>query len=163
MKRRFPQVFVLVLAAGIGLFYYNRYRVAPDLKEKNVVFFKNGVSTSLEDDLEGDVAVVFYASWCGPCMAELADLVQLHPEFQSKGLRILALTDDTTDKLEHVRNRLHVPFEMYRLEGTLKSYGIFTIPTAYVFDQSGRLVYEHVDKMDWKDPAFLNALFQDLN
>jgi peroxiredoxin len=96
-------------------------------------------------------------------MREMKELSTLHPEFKQKGLRLVALTDDSPEKIEAVRQKLGIPFEMYPLEKTLHDYDIYTIPTAYVFDQNGKLVFEQVDAMDWTDRDFLDQLFDDLH
>lgn len=152
----------IFVAACVAGFYYNRYRIAPNIAEKNVVFLY-GTQPMPLDTLQGeDVAFVFYASWCGPCMKEMKDLSGLHQEFADRGLRLVALTDDTPEKIEAVRRKLGVPFEMYPLQGTLHDYGIYTIPTAYVFNQNGELVFEQVDALDWTRRDFIEQLFSDL-
>lgn len=161
-NRILPFIF-LVAAIGVGYWMYNRYRVAPDIQEKNVHFVKDNQLTSLNESIGEDVAFVFYASWCGPCMLEMKDLTALHSEFEERGLRIVALTDDPPEKIELVRNKFGVPFEMYPLQGTLHDVGIYTIPTAYVFNDKGTLVFEQVDKWDWTNRAFLDQLFADLD
>lgn len=163
MKRKPTRILFILAAIAGAVFLYNRYRVAPDIQDKQVVFQMEDASVQLNDLLGEDVAFVFYAHWCGPCLAEMKDLTALHPELSKKGLRIIALTDDTPEQIEKVRSRFGIPFEMYPLKGSLKDYGIYTIPTAYVFDQDGQLVFEQVDKWDWTDAAFLTQLFDDLD
>lgn len=163
MSRKITSILFVIAGIAGACFLYNRYRIAPDIQEKNVVFLKDSAPVSLNTLTGEDIAIVFYAHWCGPCMAEMKDLTALHPELQSKGLRVVALTDDTPELIEKVRQGHGIPFEMYPLDGTLNDYGIYTIPTAYVFDQNGTLVFEQVDKWDWTNADFLTQLFDDLN
>ena len=40
-----------------------------------------------------------WATWCGPCVAEIPDLNRLHAEYESKGLVVVNLSSETRDDL----------------------------------------------------------------
>src|SRR5262249_3273733 len=51
-------------------------------------------------NLSGKVVLVnFWATWCTPCRKEMPDLEKLYKEFESKGLVVLAISDEESAKV----------------------------------------------------------------
>jgi thiol-disulfide isomerase/thioredoxin len=64
----------------------------------------NGASFKLADFFGKVVVVNFWATWCGPCRREIPELVNLHKEFQSRGVEVIGLTsEDPGASAEKVR------------------------------------------------------------
>jgi len=53
-------------------------------------------SVRLEDFRGQPVLVTFWASWCGPCRAELPELAELTRELKDSGLVLLAVNVDSS-------------------------------------------------------------------
>src|SRR5581483_8865814 len=52
-------------------------------------------------DLKGKVVMVnFWATWCPPCRREMPDMQGLYERFGRKGLVVLAISDETMDKVK---------------------------------------------------------------
>jgi len=77
------------------------------------------------------VLLNFWATWCGPCRAEIPDLVDLQKRYADK-LEIIALATDEDDA-DEVR---------------LAYGGIAALPTSFVIDAQGRIVQKHVGLND---------------
>jgi cytochrome c biogenesis protein CcmG/thiol:disulfide interchange protein DsbE len=125
-------------------------QVAPDFKLKLI----DG-STVTSADLRGKVVVLnFWATWCGPCKAELPMLDSFYAMEKKNGLRVFAVT--TEDSLQPFQLKklfavMHIP-PVRSLHG---SYGILEgVPTNYVIDRSGHIRYAKAVAFDLDD---LNA------
>jgi thiol-disulfide isomerase/thioredoxin len=109
----------------------------------------NKVSTR---NLKGKVIVVdFWATWCGPCVAELPKMKALYAEYRSKGVEFIGVSLDQPqseggyDKLvEFVgSNGINWP-QYYQGNGWKsefsKAWGINSIPAVFFVDADGKLV-----------------------
>ena len=101
-------------------------------------------------DLKGKVVLVsLFATWCGPCQKELAEVQStLWPKYKdNKDFVLLVIGREHTDEqLQKYNERKKFTFPLYP-DPKREVFSLFaekTIPRAYLFGKDGTLVYSSV-------------------
>ena len=94
--------------------------------------------------LKGKVCLVnFWATWCGPCRAEIPIFTELHERFSKKGLVILGLsTDRDAYVVKEFREEKKIKYPLLMAtEDVRKAYGgVNGVPTTFIVDKHGSSV-----------------------
>ena len=98
--------------------------------------------------LQGKVIFLnFWATWCGPCRAEVPDLIALQERYKDR-LQIIGLNVDDDDSAEIQKyvdeTGINYPVAMTSNDVRIQYGGIPALPTSFVLDTEGRVVQKHV-------------------
>jgi thiol-disulfide isomerase/thioredoxin len=98
--------------------------------------------------LRGKVTVInFWATWCGPCRAEIPDLVALQEKYKDT-LQVIGISQDEAPpevvKRFAADHKINYPVVMMTAELEKRFPGVVALPTSYVLDRDARIVQKHV-------------------
>jgi peroxiredoxin len=99
--------------------------------------------------LRGKVVLVnFWATWCPPCRMEMPDLNSIYARMQSKGLIVLAITNEDASKVGPflAKNGYHLPVLLDPGRKVAMQFHADGIPKSVVFDREGKLVAIAIDQ-----------------
>jgi len=140
---RLPAEFPQVKRATEELEQYDNRRQDANFELKDL----HGKSWILKN-LSGKVVLVnFWATWCPPCRKEMPDLQKLYKEFESKGLVVLAISDEESAKVAPfiAQGKYSYPVLLDPGRKVNDEFVIDSIPKSFVFDREGKLVAQSID------------------
>ncbi|NLD39303.1 MAG: TlpA family protein disulfide reductase [Desulfatiglans sp.] len=95
------------------------------------------------------VLLDFWATWCGPCMLSIPELVRLQEKYRDKGLVVLGVSVDTLSQaddgqiLKFMRT-FGINYPVMRDDGTVSGtyYGDSpaAIPTMHIINREGKII-----------------------
>lgn len=125
-----------------------------------------GKDVSLDMFKGKPLLVNLWATWCGPCVAEMPMLNGLAAEYKGKGLTVLTVSQDMGEAgaitAFFTKNKLP-NLSAYRDPENLLGFHYATgvLPTTVLYDRDGKEVVRVVGAKDWGD-AEGRALIEDL-
>lgn len=164
MRYKWIAVLVLVLAAGIGGYLYNKYRIAPSVQFSTLDLVDlNGNQIDLEELKGKKVFVNFFGTWCGPCLHEFPVLEKTQALLENEDFVFICVSDEDPAKLKAFKQRVSARIVIAHSKRPLKSMGINTIPTNYVLDTKGEIVMKQVGEITSSPTAFAEHLRSTIN
>lgn len=116
---------------------------APDFSLAEV---GTGKTFSLSANKGKVVLIDFWATWCGPCVAELPNVLKAYEKHHAKGFEIIGISlDSDQKKLETFVKQKHMTWPQY-FDGQgwqnklAQQYGVNSIPATYLVDRQGNII-----------------------
>jgi thiol-disulfide isomerase/thioredoxin len=160
MKLTFHRCALLrYLVASLLLCFLPSFSAAQEPEQPTIRFVRNpdpapefklagldGKPVTLAGSKGKVILVNFWATWCGPCRAEIPDLVELQKKYKDR-LQILGLVvdDDDLDAIKKFARRfgINYPVALTTNDIRIQYGGIPALPTSFVLDSEGRIVQKH--------------------
>ena len=120
-------------------------KIAPNFKAETLDGKKIELSKLLEN---GPVLISFWATSCKPCIEELNDIKESYAEFENKGLKFLAISQDGPRSVSKVRGLVSSLRWKYIVVldtdmNISKKYQVLGIPHTVLITKDGKIAYTH--------------------
>lgn len=119
-------------------------------------------NTKKFSDYKGKPLIInVWASWCGPCRAEMGSLQRLAKRYNGKQFNVIGIsTDDDGNAAAAFIKKSNITFENYLdsnvfLENML---GANTIPLTILVDANGRILDKARGAFEWDSPEIVDAI-----
>jgi thiol-disulfide isomerase/thioredoxin len=87
--------------------------------------------------------VEFWATWCPPCRKSIPHLNEVYSRYKSKGLEIVGITDEDEATVKKFQAQIPMDYKVAinTPQSIYEQFGIQYIPTAFLVDKSGKIVW----------------------
>ena len=104
-------------------------------------------------DYRGQVVLVnFWATWCGPCRAEMPSIERLRQSMQGRPFSVLAVNVGESQRVARdYADKLPVQFTILLDRDTraAKAWGARILPASYLIGPDGGIRYSYFGDLDW--------------
>lgn len=114
----------------------------PDFEEKDL----DGKALSIANYKGKVVLIDFWATWCGPCVGELPNVLKAYEKFHGQGFEIIGVSLDSDEgKLKSFIADKKMTWQQF-FDGKgwgnklAAKYGIQSIPATYLLDGEGKII-----------------------
>src|SRR5437868_10859295 len=134
-----------------------RNHIAPDFE----ITSTHGERFRLSDNIGKKVIVLnFFATWCGPCRAEMPELSRYFDQHKADSFFLLGIdAEEKGDRVDAFLDELKVTFSAGVDDGAIqKKYGVEVFPTTVVIGVDGKVQLYETGALVNADVAFDNVL-----
>jgi cytochrome c biogenesis protein CcmG, thiol:disulfide interchange protein DsbE len=140
---------ILSVASTPPLASDDTLRVAPDFTRMDL----KGNALTLRSYRGKLVLLSFWATWCGPCLAEMPIFVAWQNAYGAAGLQIVGVSmDDDPIPVKRAYEKYHLNYPVVMGDARLgqRFGGVFGLPLSYLIDPDGHVVGRYQGEPDLK-------------
>ena len=108
------------------------------------------------------VFVNFWATWCKPCIAEMPSIHKLQTRLKDENIIFLLASNEDINEIEGFKNDNKYTFNYTRLIN-MEALNIQAIPTTYIYNPDGKLVFSETGSRNWDDNASIQMILKIIN
>ena len=111
------------------------------------------------DNLKGKTIFLnYWATWCRPCLAEMPDMDKAAKILSDENFIFLAASDEEIDKIKDFAAKYDYSFQFVHSKTSVFDLDIKALPTTFIIDSKGEIVYNEVGAKDWSNEKELENL-----
>lgn len=99
---------------------------------------------------QGKLRVInFWATWCGPCLKEIPEFIELQNRYADKGLQFIGIAVDSPEAVATYLNSININYPI--LVGDMPAISIAhelgnhidAVPFTVIVNQQGQIIHQH--------------------
>ena len=105
------------------------------------------------------VFINFWATWCKPCIAEMPSIEKAKNKLSNQNIVFLLASNESLQEIEDFKNSNNYTSTFVRIEN-MEALNIQAIPTTYIFNPEGKLVFSEMGYRNWDDSSNIQLILK---
>lgn len=110
-------------------------------------------------DYKGKLVIVnFWASWCVECRSEIPSMNRAQEKLKDDDVALIGINvGESEETIFRFANKYPIHFRVLRDESAeeAKKWGIIGLPTTFILNAKGHVVYKAIGPREWDDDSLL--------
>ncbi len=119
----------------------------------------DGTPIDMDDFKNKTVFINFWATWCKPCIQEMPTIAKAQELLKDKNVVFLFPSNESVDLIEGFKERRSFDFNYVQVQN-LEALNIMALPTTYIFNPKGELIFSEAGFRDWSTEENLALITQ---
>lgn len=148
---------LIALAGRTAITAIDEKPPAPDFKLKDM----DGNEVSLRSLRGKPVIINFWATWCPPCRKEIPAMNRAWHKIKDKGVAMVAIDigeDEGTVFAFQANYAMDFTILLDESGEEIRKWPVRGVPTTFILDPEGRVVYRATGAREWDDDALLQKI-----
>ena len=103
------------------------------------------------------VFVNFWATWCKPCREEMPSIQEAMKILKDEQVEFLFASDESAEQIAEFKAAHKYNFNYVKVEN-LSELNIIGLPTTFIFNPNGELIFSEMGYRKWNDKANIDLI-----
>lgn len=110
-----------------------------------------------------NILLIFWASWCGPCLKEAPILKKIHDEYESNNFVMISvsLDKDSIKMIDAIRKYEMNWDQVFNNQRIIEQFHVNPIPHLFLIDENGRIIFDSIEENDTNSLSNLKQLLDE--
>lgn len=105
------------------------------------------------------IFINFWATWCGPCIKEMPSIERARNILKDSNIEFLIASNETIEQIQSFIAKRNLDLHYVQLQN-MEELGVPALPTTYIINPKGELVFSETGSREWDAPVNIELLTQ---
>jgi thiol-disulfide isomerase/thioredoxin len=103
------------------------------------------------------VFINIWATWCGPCIKEMPSIERAKNILKDRNIAFLVASNESIEEIQGFATKRNLDLQYVQLQN-LEELNIQALPTTYIINPAGELVFSETGYREWDEAANIELL-----